>query len=57
MSLPYDSAIDEEAVQKSAFIVEFHSITFEGLCPGCAAVVPRNGPAGVRGMGSRVQGV
>jgi Fe2+ or Zn2+ uptake regulation protein len=33
---PYSANIDKEAAEKSNFVIEFHSITFEGLCPDCA---------------------
>jgi Fur family peroxide stress response transcriptional regulator len=34
--VPYSSSIDREATEKSAFVIESHSIRFEGLCPECA---------------------
>jgi Fur family peroxide stress response transcriptional regulator len=38
--VPYSSNIDKEAAENSAFVIAFHTITFEGLCPECAG----NGP-------------
>ncbi|MDR3277052.1 MAG: transcriptional repressor [Treponema sp.] len=34
--VPYSSSIDREATENSAFVIESHSIRFEGLCPECA---------------------
>jgi Fe2+ or Zn2+ uptake regulation protein len=32
---PYSDDIDKEAAKNSAFVIEFHTITFKGLCPEC----------------------
>jgi Fe2+ or Zn2+ uptake regulation protein len=33
---PYSNNIDKEVTENSDFVIEFHTITFEGLCPECA---------------------
>lgn len=35
--LAYSSDLDREAAANSVFIIEFHSLTFEGLCPECSS--------------------
>jgi Fe2+ or Zn2+ uptake regulation protein len=35
ISIPYRAEFDEEAAQKSGFIIDSHAITFEGLCSVC----------------------
>jgi Fur family peroxide stress response transcriptional regulator len=34
--VPYSSNINMEVAENSAFVIESHTITFEGLCPECA---------------------
>lgn len=33
--LPYSTGLDKEAACSTGFLVEGHSIVFEGLCPDC----------------------
>lgn len=35
MPISYNSSFDEEAAQRSGFIIDSHSISFEGLCCNC----------------------
>jgi len=37
--IPYKSEFDIETARKSGFVIESHSISFEGLCKDCAASV------------------
>jgi Fur family peroxide stress response transcriptional regulator len=35
MPLPYRGDLDKKAGEKSGFLIESHTISFEGLCAGC----------------------
>jgi Fur family peroxide stress response transcriptional regulator len=44
MPVPYRAEFDTEAAEKSGFVIESHTITFEGLCGDC-----KNGGIAERG--------